>query len=240
MLTLPARARSQSGMTLIELAITLVVFALLIAMGAPSFVTWIRNTETRNAAESIMAGLHKAREEAVRRNDIVYFSFVSLADPKVVDASCSLSASAGSWVVSLDSPSSDCHGLPEGKTTGVKDEDCSGTSAANLWCKPYIVEAHPAADGGANVGVAGKGSDNATAANRILFNGLGRAWTAAAPFPRPDGGTDAGVQCIDVTSTSSDPGVRQLRVEVTDGGAVRMCDRSITDSADSRKCRLCI
>lgn len=239
MLTRTSPERAQAGVTLIELAVTLVVFALLIAMGAPSFVNRIRNAEVRNAANSVMAGLQKAREEAVRRNAVVYFSFVSLTDPKVMDASCALSSSAGSWVVSLDSPSSDCHGQPEGKTTGVKDSSCSGTSGSNLWCKPYIIEAHAAADGGANVSVAGKGSDNATAATRILFNGLGRAWTTAGPFARPDGGTDAGAQCIDVSSSSAETGLRQLRVEVSDSGAVRMCDRGITDTTDPRRCRAC-
>jgi type IV fimbrial biogenesis protein FimT len=63
-----------SGVSLVELMIALVVFAILIAMGLPSFASWIQNTRIRTAGEGILNGLQYARTEAVRRNTNVEFS----------------------------------------------------------------------------------------------------------------------------------------------------------------------
>ncbi len=61
------------GFTLIELMIGIVIFALALAMGAPSYSIWIQNTQIRNAAESIQNGLQRARSEAVKGNTNVFF-----------------------------------------------------------------------------------------------------------------------------------------------------------------------
>ncbi len=65
--------RRQRGLTLLELMIGLVLMTLLLAMGVPSYTSWIRNTHNRTAAESILNGLQMARNEAVRRNALVRF-----------------------------------------------------------------------------------------------------------------------------------------------------------------------
>lgn len=56
------------GITVIEVMITLSVTAILMAIAAPSFNSWIRNTEIRSTAESLRAALQKARAEAISRN----------------------------------------------------------------------------------------------------------------------------------------------------------------------------
>lgn len=63
-----SKPKHQHGMTLIELAIGLVVIAIVLAVGIPSFSTWIRNLHIRNAAQLVMEGLQTAKMEAVRRN----------------------------------------------------------------------------------------------------------------------------------------------------------------------------
>ena len=65
--------RRQRGVTLLELMLALVLLALLLAMGVPAFTEWIRNTQNRTAAESVLNGLQLARNEAVRRNTVVRF-----------------------------------------------------------------------------------------------------------------------------------------------------------------------
>lgn len=65
--------RRQRGLTLLEMMVGIVIMALLLAMGVPSYASWIRNTHNRTAAESILNGLQMARNEAVRRNTLVRF-----------------------------------------------------------------------------------------------------------------------------------------------------------------------
>ena len=61
----PFRAR---GFSLIELAVVLVVLAVVIALGAPAFAQWIQNSHIRNSTESLAHGMLRARAEAVQRN----------------------------------------------------------------------------------------------------------------------------------------------------------------------------
>lgn len=70
MLSFPA----QQGVSLIELMIGLVVLGVLLALGVPSYATWIQNSQVRAAAESVANALQLARAEAVRRNSLVSFT----------------------------------------------------------------------------------------------------------------------------------------------------------------------
>ena len=51
----------------------IVVVAILVALGMPSFQVVLRNAEVRTAADSITNGLQRARAEAVARNTNVQF-----------------------------------------------------------------------------------------------------------------------------------------------------------------------
>ena len=63
----------QRGFTLIELMVTIAVFALLLFLALPNYRIWIQNTQVRTAAEAILNGIQLARAEAVRRNTSVQF-----------------------------------------------------------------------------------------------------------------------------------------------------------------------
>lgn len=65
--------RKPSGITLVEVLVSLVVMSCLLLVGTPSFTRWIQETQLRAAAESIRTGLQLARGEAVRRNQPVRF-----------------------------------------------------------------------------------------------------------------------------------------------------------------------
>ena len=97
----------QAGMTLIELMIGIVLLAILLALGAPTFFRWTQNSQIRNAAEAIQNGLTLARAEAVRRNTTVRFQLVT-----TTTAACALSPTGTNWVVSLDSPAGACDAAP--------------------------------------------------------------------------------------------------------------------------------
>lgn len=70
-------------MTLIEIMIALVIFALTLALAAPHFRVWIQNIQIRNVAESIQNGLRVARNEALRRDTRVEFALGSGSSWKV-------------------------------------------------------------------------------------------------------------------------------------------------------------
>lgn len=78
------------GFSLVELMIGIVVMAILAGLAMPSFQTWLRNSQIRNAAESITNGLQRARAEAVALNTNV--AFVLGAD--------------SSWTISVVTPAS--------------------------------------------------------------------------------------------------------------------------------------
>ena len=67
----------QAGLSLIELAIGLVIVAILIGVAIPSFQEWIQSTQIRTAADSIQNGVQLARAEAVRRNAPVRFDLTA-------------------------------------------------------------------------------------------------------------------------------------------------------------------
>ena len=194
------------GFSLIELLVTITVLALILSVAMPTLGTWMDNTRIRNTAEALQNGLQTARNEAVRRNQSISFYLVSLTDPAVMDNNCAVSATGSAWVVSADTPATQCGSAPS-------------TSVA-----PKIVEARTGNDAGGKVKVSGLLADGSTAADTVTFNGFGRV-TNAAPLARID------IKCPDDSVT-----YRKLRLEITAAGAVRMCDPKLSDANDPRKC----
>ncbi|MBT2300815.1 prepilin-type N-terminal cleavage/methylation domain-containing protein [Variovorax paradoxus] len=196
----------QRGFSLIEIVVTIAVLALILFAAMPSIGTWLDNTRIRNVADSLQNGLQIARGEAVRRNQNVSFWLVGLNDPAVLTDDCVLSGSSGSWVVSVNSPIGHCADAP------------STTSS------PMLVTGRAVGDGGGRVTVTALQSDGATAGTSVTFNGFGRVTN-----------TDP-IQKIDVTGTNTGTNYRRLRIEITSGGQLRMCDPNVSDANDSRKC----
>jgi type IV fimbrial biogenesis protein FimT len=83
-------ARSETGMTLIEVLIGFAIVGVLLGLGVPSFSAWLQNMQVRNAAETIFNGLQLARANAVQRNKSVTFT---------------LTGPDSGWSVTIDSPS---------------------------------------------------------------------------------------------------------------------------------------
>ena len=72
---------SVRGFTLLELMVAMVIAALLLTLGLPSFTTFLRNSEVRSTAESISNGLRAARTEATRLNKTISFTIAGGGDP---------------------------------------------------------------------------------------------------------------------------------------------------------------
>lgn len=178
MLTLRPRPR---GVSLIELMVGLAVMAIIMVISAPNFSTFIRNSQIRNAAESIQTGLTLAKSEAVRRNTNVKFDLVG---------------TNSSWQVGCVTTSTDC---------------------------PASIQSRAAAEGSRNTAITATDSS-------LSFNGLGRITTAFAS------GTTASIDVTDAsgsTCAASGGTARCLRVVVTLGGQIRMCDPALSVSKPS-------
>ena len=189
------------GFSLIELIIGLVILAILLALAAPSFSAWIRDTKIRTSAESILNGLQLARGEAVRRNEQIRFQLTdSLGSDCVLKAADpDPGKSNTNWVVSGDDPTGKCDSVPINESLAF---------ANNV--SPRIIQSRSA----------GEGSNQIVADANVstgVFNSLGRisgATPAAAAIKvKPVGVTD----CVT-------PEARCLCVTVSLGGQVRLCD----------------
>lgn len=161
-----SRAR---GFTIVELMVGIVLLAILLAMGGPSFATWLQNSQIRNMSESLKDGLQLARAEAVRRNAPVRFQLMNS-----LDGSCALSTSGTNWIVSMDDAAGKC--------------DSTNMADAAAPVAPRVIQARPVGDGSANATV----SSNASS---ITFNGLGRVTSPAADVAI-DVANPAGGSCL--------------------------------------------
>jgi type IV fimbrial biogenesis protein FimT len=208
-------------MTLIELMVTVVILVMLLLAVGPSVGAWMRNTQVRNIAASMLAGLNRARNEAMRRNVPIRFSLVSLADSAVLDGSCALSDSGVSWVVSVSvrNPAGNCQMAPV-----IVSDAASYNAAVADPNNPMIVEANAGGVGGKNVVVAAKVADGSAAANTVTFGSFGRV-TDAAP-----------IGFINVSNQVAGGDYRNLRIEVSTAGSVRLCDLGVTVQTDPRYC----
>ncbi|MBE7419939.1 MAG: type II transport protein GspH [Ideonella sp.] len=170
----------QRGFTIVELMVGIVLLAILLAMGGPSFAAWLQNSQIRNMSEGLKDGLQLARAEAVRRNALVRFELMTS-----LDGSCALSASGTNWIVSMDGAAGECN------STNMAD------AAAPV--APRVIQARPAGDGSRNATVS-------STASSITFNGFGRMVSPAADVAidvsNPDGGSclkDSGqMRCLRV------------------------------------------
>lgn len=61
------------GFTIVELIVTLMLMAMLVALGAPMMSDYLRNARLREAANTILTALQFARGEAIKRNQPLAF-----------------------------------------------------------------------------------------------------------------------------------------------------------------------
>jgi type IV fimbrial biogenesis protein FimT len=196
-------ARREQGFNLIELMIGIAIFATLMMLAIPTFTVFLGNQRIKNAAETTIAGINIARAEAVRRNAPVRFQFVS-----DLTASCTLSSTAMSWVVSISDPTAACNSAPGGSVA------------------PQIIQAKSAAEGTENINLA------ATGGSTLIFNGLGRVSGAGITqlvFSNPNIGT-----CEHQDSTSGT--MRCMQITIGTSGSAKICDPKVTDATDPRVC----
>lgn len=85
----------QAGVTLIELLVVLVVLAVFVALGIPSFNSVFERHRVTGAAQALYGDLQFARAEAIKRNQTIYVKFdggaswcYGIDDTSVASCSC--------------------------------------------------------------------------------------------------------------------------------------------------------
>lgn len=208
----PVSMRRQRGFSLLELMVVLALIAILALMAAPSMADWMRNQHIRGTAETLQTGIEKAREEAIRRNRPVSFWLVqpSATSDSVLDDTCTLSDTSGSWVVSVHDPATQCASEP------------------SVTASPMLVAAHAA---GARAAVQATRSDGTTPANVIRFNAFGRIANGSEAIANID------IKEPNDMASADDDVYRSLRLVIQGSGLIRLCDPALSvTGTDPRRC----
>jgi type IV fimbrial biogenesis protein FimT len=102
--------RDCSGVTLVELMVTLGVLAILLVAGIPSFLDYFDRSAVRGAADGVISLISDARAEAVK-NDL--------------DVNIAMTGSGGAWCMGANAASAPSGGQPAPGATAC---DCTDSS----------------------------------------------------------------------------------------------------------------
>jgi type IV fimbrial biogenesis protein FimT len=197
------------GFTLIELMITLVVLAVIITLGMPSFSLWAANGRVRMVAESLQNDMRQAQAEAGRRNRQVA---LILTDSAPSATPVAAAKSARNWSV---------RALP---LLNSDDSEVSDSGATT-----FILGNAQNAESDVTVK-----SDESV----LCFNSVGRL-VAPATTIADAGGVACTAPTNNVPRyfrVQNATGDRPLWVQVYLGGQIRMCDPNKTLPAPDACC----
>ncbi|MGH8494522.1 MAG: GspH/FimT family pseudopilin [Gammaproteobacteria bacterium] len=123
------RNGGESGFSLLELLVTVALAAILLGIGVPSFLDTFRNNRMAAASNDLLAAVHLARSEAVKRRAPV--TVCTSADPL---APACTAGSLNGWVVFADDDGDGVAEASDGNNVIDANED--------------ILNAHAPLDGG--------------------------------------------------------------------------------------------
>ncbi len=86
------------GFTLLELMVTVTVGAIILGLGIPNLTQFIRNSRMTSSANDVLAGIHMARTEAVKRR--AWTVMCQSTDPTAATPTCT--AGGRGWIVFVD------------------------------------------------------------------------------------------------------------------------------------------
>lgn len=78
------RERKEQGFTIVELMLTLLVAAVLMAIGIPSFQTMIKSNRLTTTTNELIGAITFARSEAAKRGNTVHFRPASAASGSII------------------------------------------------------------------------------------------------------------------------------------------------------------
>ena len=208
------RLPKQFGISLIEILIGLAILGIGMAWAVPSYTVWMQNTQIRNMADSIVQGLQQARSEAIKRNAYVEFVLTNQSPTSANEDAAALGNIGGSnWVV---------------------------RAIVNNLIDPTdynFVTGSPSAAGSRNATVAARDNALATNLTTVTFNGLGRvAGSPPLSTANDDGSAFINKICVRSSSLTVAAGARIMEIDVGAAGQIKMCDPTVTNATDTRRC----
>jgi type IV fimbrial biogenesis protein FimT len=200
---LSRRAKSAAGFTMIELMVTLGIFAILTALAVPTMRTWVANNKVRTVADALQNGLRLAQAESLRRSRQVVFSLTNTVTPTTIPVAAV--ANGAAWAIWTVPSMTDGSEIPLFVQSGV----LSNASA------------------GVNVNSNGMAAACFNSMGRLVVNGGTNvlAITGGAQC-LPLAGTPP-TQIFTITAPGAD---RTLQVTLGAGGTVHMCDPTVAIS----------
>jgi type IV fimbrial biogenesis protein FimT len=188
--------RRVRGFTLVEVLMTTMIFAILVALGVPSLRLWISNTEVRSVADSLQNGLRLAQAESLRRSRQVVLSLTNSTNPQVA-----YTAAAGgtNWAISFIPAMTDGTETATFIQSGVLTSTSTG----------FVVN--------------GPAEICFNSAGRVVANASTGVAGGTCALPTAPGPGAPPVTVYQISRTGSD---RPLNVQVDLGGQVRLCDPS--------------
>jgi len=201
---LTSRTIRSSGFTLIEMVVSMTIFALLIVLTVPTMRVWVANAKVRATAESLQNGIRLAQTEALRRERLVVFTLTNTPNPQP--------------------------GFTGG-TVGPYTYWAAQTVAANAGDTPVVVGFGPLAPDGSAVSIQNfYVSLCFNSVGRLVSEyspGVPGAICLAPNFPTN------GVFMWQLQVPNQAPADHPLTVEVTLGGKIHICDPTQTFSASN-------
>jgi type IV fimbrial biogenesis protein FimT len=195
------RPRRDSGFTMIEMAVTMTIFAILVTVGVPSMSMWIRNNKVRTVSDSLQTGLRLAQAESLRRSRQVVFALTDTPNARPVAAA----ADAKSWAIFSVPSMTDGSEQPEFIQSGV---------LSNLSSNVQVISNGTAAICFNSVG---RLTNNASASVVLITGGATCSQPTAVAPAIP-------MQKFNISVPGGD---RPLQVNLGLGGQVHMCDPGV-------------
>ena len=184
-----------SGFTLIEVVVTMGVFAILVAAAVPTMRLWINNTRVRAVTDALQNGLRQAQAESLRQSRQVVFALTNSTSPQTLPVTATAS---GQYWVAYTLPS-----MTDGSET------------------PQLIASGVLATNSSNgITVTGTAASCFNEVGRLINNSTNVTTVTGGATCVVPAGTPP-VESFNISSTNAD---RPLRVNVTLGGQVHMCD----------------
>jgi type IV fimbrial biogenesis protein FimT len=198
-------SRRAAGFTLIEMVITVTIFAILVALGIPAMRTWVSNVKVRTVADALQNGIRLAQAESLRRSRQTVFWLTTSTTPQT-DSPPTAAANGSYWAIDA------IPAMTDGSETLT------------------FIQSGVLTSQGSNVQISGPAAICFNSIGRIVANSstgvTGGACTLPTATPLTSGtglATAAVAYVYNISLTGAD---HPLRVEVTMGGQLHLCDPS--------------